>query len=155
MSTHLFGFSLFSWTLANLCASLFMTGVLWFVQIVHYPLFAFVGPSQFALYEQRHANATGYVVAPVMLFELAASLALAYITRHTVYAILGNTALALTLLVWLSTFTLQVPCHNRLSRGFDPRIHLRLVRTNLIRTAAWTARTGLLISLLLRLRTAS
>ena len=55
---NLFGFSLFSWTLGNLCASLFMTGVIWFVQIVHYPLFANVSRSAFAEYERRHANLT-------------------------------------------------------------------------------------------------
>lgn len=147
----LLGFSLFSWTLANLCASLFMTGVIWFVQIVHYPLFAKVGCGEFAEYERRHADLTGYVVAPVMLFELAASFVLAYLARQTANATLGYAALGLVVVAWLSTFGLQVPCHNRLSKGFSSDVHLRLVRTNWLRTISWTARTVVLLTLLLRI----
>ena len=36
--------------LANLSATLFMVSVIWFVQMVHYPLFARVGQEKFALY---------------------------------------------------------------------------------------------------------
>lgn len=127
----LFGFSFFAWTLANLCASLFMTGVIWFVQIVHYPLFANVGHGEFAEYERRHADLTGYVVAPVMLFELAASFVLAYLARQTMSVTLGYVALGLVVAAWLSTFGLQVPCHNRLSQGSCP-----------LCTSGWFAPTG-------------
>ena len=41
---------------------------------------------------------------------------------------------------WLSTALIQVPCHRRLERGFDAAAHARLVRTNWIRTALWSAR---------------
>jgi hypothetical protein len=99
LPTPVFGFSLFSWVFANLCASLFMTGVIWFVQIVHYPLFASVGAIDFPEYERRHANRTGYVVAPVMIFELGASFVLAWIMRPTRYAVLGSGSLALVVLL--------------------------------------------------------
>ncbi len=145
-----FGFSLFSWTLANLCASLFMTGVIWFVQVVHYPLFANIGRREFVDYERRHADRTAYVVAPVMLFELAASMVLAYLARQTTNVTLGYLALGLVVAAWLSTFGLQVPCHNRLSKGFSSDAHLRLVRTNWLRTIAWTTRSDVLLALLLR-----
>jgi hypothetical protein len=108
-----------------------MTGVIWFVQIVHYPLFASVGASDFPEYERRHANRTGYVVAPVMTFELGASFVLAWIMRPTQYAVLGSDSLALVVLLWVSTFALQVPCHNRLARGYVPADNF-----------AWCAPTG-------------
>jgi hypothetical protein len=121
------------------------------VQIVHYPLFANVGHGEFAEYERRHADLTGYVVAPVMLFELAASFVLAYLARQTMSVTLGYVALGLVVAAWLSTFGLQVPCHNRLSQGFSSAVHIRLVRTNWLRTIAWTARTVVLLALLLRI----
>ncbi len=40
--------------LAHITATLYMTGLIWFVQIVHYPLFARVGNAEFSAYEQRH-----------------------------------------------------------------------------------------------------
>jgi hypothetical protein len=46
----------------------------------------------------------------------------------------------LVVVIWFSTFLLQVPCHTRLSQGFDAQIHAQLVSTNWIRTLAWSAR---------------
>jgi hypothetical protein len=94
MSTHLLGFSLLAWVLANLCVSLLMTGVIWFVQIVHYPLFAKVGTGEFIAYERNHADRTGYVVAPPMIFELGASFVLCALLWHSPHSALGIAALA-------------------------------------------------------------
>jgi len=60
--------------LVNAAATLFMVGVIWFVQIVHYPLFALVGEAAFSEYERHHARRTGWVVAIPMLLELGASM---------------------------------------------------------------------------------
>ena len=49
--------------------------------------------------------------------------------------------------VWLSTWGIQVPCHARLSRGFDARTHRRLVRSNWIRTICWTVRGGIVLGM--------
>jgi hypothetical protein len=53
--------------LAHLAATLFMIGVIWFVQVVHYPLFSRVGPEKFSLYSEAHSRLTTYVVGPPML----------------------------------------------------------------------------------------
>ena len=45
--------------------------------------------------------------------------------------------------IWASTFLLQVPAHNRLGSGFDESSWRMLVRSNWLRTMAWTARAGL------------
>ena len=55
--------------------------------------------------------------------------------------------LFLLLVIWLSTALLQVPCHNRLVNGFDPKIHHRLVKTNWIRTVAWSLRAIIALNL--------
>jgi hypothetical protein len=59
-------------------------------------------------------------------------------------------AAGLLLAVWGSTFLLQVPCHERLSAGWDEAVHARLVATNWIRTAGWTLRLVLLALLAAR-----
>ena len=55
--------------LTHITATLYMTGLIWFVQIVHYPLFSRVGNAEFPAYEQRHTVLTTWVVGPPMLVE--------------------------------------------------------------------------------------
>jgi hypothetical protein len=38
----------------HLAATLFMVGVIWLMQVVHYPLFARIGQEGFALYSRAH-----------------------------------------------------------------------------------------------------
>ncbi|MEZ5965456.1 MAG: hypothetical protein R3F56_16605 [Planctomycetota bacterium] len=89
----------------------FMVGLIWFVQVVHYPLFASVGEEAFATYEQRHTLWTGYVVMPPMLVE-AGTTALLLVARPRNPWVVGGAVLLAV--VWASTFFLQVPCHERL-----------------------------------------
>ena len=53
--------------LAHVGATLFMVGLIWFVQVVHYPLFGSVGREGFAGYSQAHSRLTGFVVGLPML----------------------------------------------------------------------------------------
>ncbi len=131
----------------QLLSTLGMFGVIWFVQVVHYPLFLDVGAGQFAVYEAAHANRTTYVVAPLMLVELASSLAL-LLTRFRPVGLSASGAwlgAGLVAVLWLSTALVQVPLHNRLQAGYSADVIQRLVATNWIRTAAWTARAALVL----------
>ena len=50
----------------HLAATAAMTGLIWFVQVVHYPLFAAVGADQFVAYEvahQRRTSACAFAIA--------------------------------------------------------------------------------------------
>lgn len=131
----------------HLSATLYMTGLIWFVQVVHYPLFQKVGAEQFLAYEQTHTRLTGYVVAPVMLLELATAVLLLWVQpRNGLWWVnLGGIAL-----LWASTFFIQVPLHTALSQAADPAAMQRLAASNWIRTVLWTLRAGLLLWLLIR-----
>lgn len=120
-----------------------MTGLVWFVQIVHYPLFPWVGGKSFADYEAEHTRRTTLVVGPVMLAELASALALLAFQPPGVPAWALWLGMLLLLVCWLVTFFVSVPCHGNLARGFDPQAARKLVRTNWFRTAAWTIRAFL------------
>lgn len=129
-------------------ATLAMVGLIWFVQIVHYPLFAKVGRQHFAEYEWLHQARTAQVVGPLMLTEaLTATLLLLSdlppAARHLAWLGMG-----LLVLIWLSTVLLQVPLHRHLAAGYDSRSAARLVSSNWLRTIAWTLR-GLIALMLL------
>lgn len=131
--------------LVNLACSLYMTGLIWFVQVVHYPLFAQVGAVEFPGYEAGHSFRTTIVVAPVMLLELLVSVLLvvyapAGMERWVVWAAAGMTAV-----VCASTFFVQVPLHEQLAAAFVREAQEWLARSNWIRTIGWTVRSGLLL----------
>lgn len=128
----------------HLAVTAYMVGLIWFVQVVHYPLLASVGRSDFARYEQQNTRMTSWVVAPPMLAEFG--LALALVVRSA--SVLTWAGLGCLALIWLSTWLVQVPAHRRLEKGFDAVVHARLVRSNWVRTGAWTIRAVIAVALL-------
>lgn len=134
--------------LVHFAATWYMAGLCWLIQRVQYPLMDRVGATGYADYEQAHVARIGPVVAPVMLVELLSGLALLAMAAPGARHPLFLTALALLALIWVSTFLLQVPLHDTLSSGFDPSAHAALVRTNWIRTLAWTVRGALIFWLI-------
>lgn len=134
--------------LAQVVATLFMTGVIWFVQIVHYPLLVRVGSEGFSAYEAAHVRWTTWLVGPPMLIEALTAALLVWRTPVVVSPVLCAIGLCLLLVIWTSTAVLQVPSHNALMSSFDPVAHHSLVRSNWIRTIAWTLRSVLVVCLL-------
>ena len=130
--------------LAHVATTLMMVGVIWFVQIVHYPLFSQVGESAFNLYERHHARLTTYVVAPAMLIEMSTGLWLLWQRPVGTLPVQVWLGLGLLAVIWLATFCLHVPQHDLLAQGFDPVLHRQLVASNWLRTMAWSAR-GLVV----------
>ncbi|MFK7800932.1 MAG: hypothetical protein AB8G95_04820 [Anaerolineae bacterium] len=131
--------------LANLTSTIFMCGVIWIVQLVHYPLFAKVGSELFREYHGDHNTLISLVVVPAMLIELGASAFFIFDRPESVTSVEAWIGLGLVLLAWGSTFFLSVPAHNLLVGGFDAQAHSTLVQTNWVRTFAWTAHSIVLL----------
>lgn len=125
-------------------STLCMTGLIWFVQIVHYPMFSLVGAEQFEEYERVHQRLTTWIVAPLMLVELTTTLALIAMRPTGLSSTSLWIGLVLVGIIWLSTAFVQVPAHNELRTGFTDAVHQKLINTNWARTIAWTAR-GLMV----------
>ena len=124
------------------CCSL-MVGVIWVVQLILYPAFAQVIPSQFQVFHRNHSQKITFIVGPVMLIELCSALALVYFSEGSVFFIFNLLALVL---IWLCTFFLSVPLHTELEQGQDSQKISQLVKTNWPRTLLWSFRfIGLLI----------
>jgi hypothetical protein len=129
--------------LAHVASTVYMVGLIWFVQVVHYPLMGAIGNTEFSAYEQRHMSLTTWVVGPPMLVEAATAVLLFWFRPTGVSIWFVWAGVILLAIIWLSTAFLQVPCHETLSKGIDAAVHRRLVLTNWIRTVAWSLR-GLL-----------
>jgi hypothetical protein len=124
----------------HLAATAGMMGLIWFVQLVHYPLFEAVGPDHFVAYESAHQRRTSWVVGPLMGVEGLSALAIAAALRDEVGLALTLAGLTLLAVIHASTVLLQVPAHRRLSERYDADVVRRLVRTNWVRTIGWSLR---------------
>lgn len=125
-----------------------MTGVIWFVQVVHYPLLALAGEEGFTALAAEHTRRTGWVVGPPMVVEGVTAVALLVWRPDGVPAGAAWAGAALVAAIWIATWAMAVPRHRELARGWDPLAHDALVRGNWVRTALWTARAGLVIGML-------
>lgn len=130
---------------ANLALAGYLTGLIWMVQAVHYPLFVEVGDAAFARYHAAHLSAIGRVVMAPMLAEAALALWLVADHPARLPAAVAWASAVLVGVAWADTFFLAVPLHDLLvARGYDRARISRLVAANWIRTIAWSARLALL-----------
>lgn len=130
--------------LTQIASTWTMVGLIWFVQIVHYPLFDRVGDAGFQTYEQVHQRLTTWVVAPLMFAELITAGLLLWFRPIGVPGWLLWLGAGLVVVNWASTAFIQVPLHTKLLEGFDQEAYERLVSTNWLRTIAWSLR-GLIV----------
>ncbi len=134
-------------------ATIMMTGLIWFVQLVHYPGFTLVGRADFVRYVREHGRRVAWIVAPTMMLEGLTAIALVYLAEGNAMRVASVVGVALILVIWASTAFLQVPCHRKLAIGFDEVVARRLVATNWLRTVAWTARALLAVAMPLMTQT--
>lgn len=131
--------------IAQIATTFSLTGFIWLVQIVHYPLFSFAGEEKYRLFHLAHMNRITFVVAPLMVAEaISGALIIFYPPENADprFLLIGA---ALIMAIWLSTFLLQVPLHEKLAQGFDADVHRALVNTNWIRTIGWSLRSALIL----------
>lgn len=132
--------------LAQLVATAMMTGILWLVQRVQYPLFLGLNDGQFLKWHDLHSARITWIVAPLMILELVVSIALVFLSDVNYWQ--NISVLLLTLAIWGITFFISVPRHEKLAQnGFDKAVILSLIRTNWGRTLAYTLKLFLVIYL--------
>jgi hypothetical protein len=140
------------WLVLALVTSWMMTGIIWFVQWVHYPLFDRVGRAGFAHYEQTHTRRTFQVLLlPLGLEALSGAILLAGFTAEVLKCPSLMAVLGLQGIIYGLTFFVQMPLHRILEQGFSEKAYHWLVRSNWPRTVCWTAKSLLLTHYLFNL----
>ena len=136
--------------LTNLTATVFMAGVIWTIQLVHYPLFVFADQGQFTLFHDQHSRRITLIVGVGMGVELLSAVALVLWTPVGLGRPLVAVALGVLVLVHATTVVFSIPAHSRLGSGWDEHAHHRLVSTNWVRTIGWSARVALALAMVVR-----
>ncbi len=126
--------------LVNTFSTLFLTGLIWFVQIVQYHSFYLVNKDSFIHFHAHHTKRISFIVVPAMVLELASS---AVLWHYSEWTSLPSIGFYLVLLIWMSTFFISVPKHNLLQQKKDPKVIRALVNTNWIRTSLWSVKSVL------------
>jgi hypothetical protein len=117
-----------------------LTGLIWIVQIVHYPSFRFIDSIRFKDFHKFHSFRISLIVVTLMLSELGLGIFWIFEERN----FFSYTNFAFLIIIWIGTFLLSVPIHSQLSFTFDLDLIDRLVNTNWLRTIAWSLKLSLL-----------
>lgn len=134
--------------MASTVATWGMVGLIWMVQVVHYPMLVHYSAAVPGSAARDHAHRITFVVGPLMAVEGVTALILLGWRPDGMGWLSAWAAAALLGVALLSTVLVQVPLHGRLAQGHDPEAAASLLRTNWVRTIAWTAR-GLVLALAL------
>ncbi len=129
--------------LVHAFATTALAGLIWTIQVVHYPLFSDVGLGEFAKFHHNHSFRITLIVGPLMAVEGITTLWLLARRPAGVPVFLTWGAAVVLAIVHLATITLSVPAHNRLSKEFSMSAYERLLNTNWVRTFGWSARAVL------------
>ena len=131
--------------LLNLVLAFIAVGLIWTIQLVHYPAMRFIPKERFVEYHNFHSMRISFLAIPLMVTELGTSLILFYQNYNNAIQTIFLINLVIVALIWLSTFLIQVPLHNALSKEKQSEKLSKLICTNWIRTILWTARSILMI----------
>jgi hypothetical protein len=121
-------------------ATWFLVGLIWTIQLVHYPTFSSVDPVIYNSFQKRHMHRMGQLIGLPWLVEGICVLALFLLAPDDQIRLLATLGGILELVVIGITVRSSIPAHETLSDGFDEAAHHRLLRSNWWRCGAWTAR---------------
>ena len=128
--------------LGHLIFTSIMTGVIWVIQIVHYPSFHFIEKELYTAFQKFHMNKISIIVIPIMLAELITGMML-FLDKSSKSPIL-IISFVILVLIWLITGVFFSKAHNELMTGYQELVVNQLVVMNWIRTLLWTLRLLLL-----------
>ena len=131
--------------LFNLVLSFVAVGLIWTIQLVHYPSMRYISKDKFPAYHNFHSIRISILAMPLMFGELVTSIMLWYQNFNNAIQTVFLINLIIVVLIWSSTFLIQVPLHNALSKEKNTEKISKLICTNWIRTILWTLRSILMI----------
>jgi hypothetical protein len=115
-----------------------MVGVIWVIQLVHYPSFHYVKKDNYPLFQRFHMQRISIIVMPLMIIELLSGSYLVYDRLYLNIYFLSS--ILILLVIWLLTAVIFSGLHQRLEQGYDESLVNKMILYNWIRTSLWTLR---------------
>ena len=123
--------------LSHLLTSWALFGLIWTIQLSHYPSFRYIAEKDFSAFHQHHTSSIVLIVIPLMLLELGLVGWQAYQSSWNWIWVIP---LLLVVGIWAITFFVQVPLHGNLEAGKNIQLIEKLVKTNWWRTILWSVK---------------
>jgi hypothetical protein len=109
--------------------------LIWMVQLLIYPSFKYFQNKDLILWHRIYTRNISLIVMPLMLVQLFIYL---YLLFYSITGLL-TISMFLIVLVWLLTFGVFVPIHQKIaSSSYNKQDLIRLKNLNWIRTIIWT-----------------
>ena len=120
--------------------TLYNVGMIWTLQLNHYPLYARVGRGDFREYIAAHNKLLLLPIVLPGLIAFASSLLLIWWLPAEIPDWSVWLPISLNVAIVASTVLVQGPAHNALARdGYSESVVRKIITTNWARTVAWTA----------------
>ena len=109
--------------------------LIWMIQCIVYPSFLYFNTENLIKWHRKYTHLIGVIVSPLMLLQLG-------ITAYQIiieFSLFNVMSLVIISTVWIVTFLLFVPIHNKISKGIvNKEMLVSLVTKNWLRTTLWT-----------------
>lgn len=115
-----------------------MVGVIWVIQLIHYPSFHFIKESNYSKFQQFHMNRISIIVIPTMIIEIISGLLIFWSVFHS--NIFFISSLFILISIWAITFIFFTKMHQGLVFGYNQEIVNKLILINWSRTLLWSLR---------------
>ena len=137
-------------TAVHVAATWWLVGLIWTIQVVHYPSFDSIDRVGYTDFQDRHMQAMGRLIGFPWLVEGLCVLALFIFAPDNTTRVLAAVGGLLEVVVIAVTITKSIPAHEALQNGYAADAHRMLVDTNWWRTVAWSLRGVIALVILLR-----
>lgn len=129
----------------HLAATWFLVGVIWFVQLIHYPLFSRVGVDGFRLFNRREMFRAILIYGFPMTIEITTGILLVWYRLPGIMMLQVWINLILLMGIWGISLVLHLPKQLLLFKSVNLMVVKKIVLFNWFRTVGWTLRGALMI----------
>mgnify|MGYP001158435851 FL=1 len=118
-----------------------MIGISLITQFITYPSFKSIDIKLFSNFHKTYNRKMLFIVGPIMTIEFLSLAILLFVNFNLNFLI----QFILISLIWVLTFFLIVPIHNKLENQYDKLLNINLIKLNRYRTLIWSLKFILLL----------
>ena len=122
--------------ISNLVVNSVLLGIIMMTQFVNYPLMKSYDESFYTIH-QNYMKSMSYLAGPMMVLEF---LIISFLFLLNFGNRVTTAMFLVTCLIWISTFLIQVPIHQKLTKKKEKKLIQQLINTNWIRTILWSVK---------------
>jgi len=124
--------------LINLLSTILIAGILWFVQLVHYPLFNEIPAKNFINYGYYHSRKVSGIIKPLFIVDFTTLILLLILLGSNLSTNLMIVNVTIFIITIVLTQIIFIPIHQKLSKSPNSQTISQLIRLNWIRTLIWS-----------------